>query len=273
MISTGGWTGFFRALALLPSIRETSPAPVAAEERPRSPFLDLLEGAQAFVDLAEQRGARFGDGGPPDQQQLEAVLGTVAWGYTGDKPDSLLAMKIRERAAAGGDLPLSTLWDLLDHHKMRRARRPRDEDALGRAEAGRRGFSVAQPGVRQDLELVARRDQSLEEVARDALLSATAETESVDDLVGEARTLIRQEARERRPSRRDVVLDLDRFAERERALRAGREAGLPPREYELFTYFVDNPSATNPQTAQALGVAVGTIKRTRATRTCGSGRC
>ena len=175
----------------------------------------------------------------------------------------MLAMKIRERAAAGGDLPLSTLWDLLDNHKIRRARRSRDEDALSRAAASRQGFSVVQPGVRRDLESLARRDQSLEEVAWDALLSAAAEETSVDGTVREARTLLGREARERRPSRQEVAVHLAGFAERERTHKAGRDAGLPPREYELFTFFVDNPGATNPQAARALGVAVGTIKSMR----------
>ena len=81
--------------------------------------------------------------------------------------------------------------------------------------------------------------------------------------VREARTLLGREARERRPSRQEVAVHLAGFAERERTHKAGRDAGLPPREYELFTFFVDNPDATNPQAAQALGVAVGTIKSMR----------
>ncbi len=35
---------------------------------------------------------------------------------------------------------------------------------------------------------------------------------------------------------------------------------MPPREHELFRFFVDNPGATNAEAAQALGVAVGTVK-------------
>src|SRR5215217_2749552 len=37
--------------------------------------------------------------------------------------------------------------------------------------------------------------------------------------------------------------ELATFAEREKSLKWGRDAGLPPREYEVFRYFVEHPTA------------------------------
>lgn len=70
--------------------------------------------------------------------------------------------------------------------------------------------------------------------------------------------------------------ELAAFADREAALKQAREAGLPPREYELFGLVVSDPKRflkngklNHNEAAQEMGVAVGTIKslwsRTRKT--------
>lgn len=47
---------------------------------------------------------------------------------------------------------------------------------------------------------------------------------------------------------------------REALLKQGREVGLPPREYEVFRFFVEHPGAKNAAAARALGIAEGTVK-------------
>lgn len=56
-------------------------------------------------------------------------------------------------------------------------------------------------------------------------------------------------------------LELARFAEREAALRRGREVGLPPREMEVFKFFVENLGAKNREAADHFGISVGAIKK------------
>lgn len=53
---------------------------------------------------------------------------------------------------------------------------------------------------------------------------------------------------------------LDDFVTREALLKRGREVGLPPREYEVFRFFVEHPGAKNAAVARALGIAEGTVK-------------
>jgi hypothetical protein len=72
-------------------------------------------------------------------------------------------------------------------------------------------------------------------------------------------------------------LKIAAFAHREGLLQRGKNAGLPPREYELFTLVVENSGRflrddgklNHREAAQELGVAIGTVKslwsRTRKT--------
>lgn len=66
-------------------------------------------------------------------------------------------------------------------------------------------------------------------------------------------------------SRHDV--ELAAWADREKLLRRGREAGLTPREYELFELFIRDPERymrngklKHAEAAKKLGVATGTVK-------------
>jgi hypothetical protein len=62
--------------------------------------------------------------------------------------------------------------------------------------------------------------------------------------------------------------ELAAFVEREKALKAARDAGLPPREYELFALVMNTPrrflnndgKPKHREIAQELGIAVGTSK-------------
>ena len=64
-----------------------------------------------------------------------------------------------------------------------------------------------------------------------------------------------------------VEIDLAAFAEREALLKRGREAGLPPREYELFALvmgdperFLRNGKLNHREAAEEMDLAVGTVK-------------
>jgi DNA-binding CsgD family transcriptional regulator len=63
--------------------------------------------------------------------------------------------------------------------------------------------------------------------------------------------------------RANDIAALADFAERERVLKQGREAGLAPREYEIFKLFVENPGIKYREIANRLGVSVGTVGKTK----------
>jgi DNA-binding CsgD family transcriptional regulator len=50
-------------------------------------------------------------------------------------------------------------------------------------------------------------------------------------------------------------------AEREALLKRGRDAGLPPSEYELLKLLAANPKIGNLEAADRLGKSVGTVKK------------
>jgi hypothetical protein len=63
------------------------------------------------------------------------------------------------------------------------------------------------------------------------------------------------------------VTELAAFADREKLLKRGKDAGLSPREYQLFALVVGDPKRflkngklNHSEAAQAMGVAVGTTK-------------
>lgn len=59
-------------------------------------------------------------------------------------------------------------------------------------------------------------------------------------------------------------IELATFADREVLMARARDAGLTPREHDLFRFLVENHPATNADAARALGIAVGTVKSLRA---------
>jgi hypothetical protein len=72
---------------------------------------------------------------------------------------------------------------------------------------------------------------------------------------------------ERRHTASPEEIELAMFADREALLKRGREAGLPPREYELFALvmgdpgrFLRNGKLNHREAAQEMNLAVGTIK-------------
>jgi DNA-binding CsgD family transcriptional regulator len=49
------------------------------------------------------------------------------------------------------------------------------------------------------------------------------------------------------------------FADREDTLKRGKDAGLAPREYEVFKLFVINPGIKYREVADKLGISVGAV--------------
>jgi len=66
---------------------------------------------------------------------------------------------------------------------------------------------------------------------------------------------------ERNQTPRVEEFELATFAEREALLIRGREAGLPPSEYQLLKLLVANPKITSSEAAVKLGKSVGTVKK------------
>lgn len=244
-------TRFFAALALLPSEKEPAPTLEMREEHPHTPLLAVLEGVKLFVDLAEKRGARFGDGGPPDHHQLEAVLWTLALGRVQAKPDSLLTVKVRERASKGGELPLSTLWDLLDHHEARLHQPSRSEVQEEAAEI-RRGIKTRFASIREAVDRLTPQGQYREKVLLDEISGAAyverASLVTGENLAGKVAGRLRKEALERpgNPSTvssqlADEAADeraLADFADRERLAKTVRDAGLSSQELESWYFAI-----------------------------------
>jgi DNA-binding CsgD family transcriptional regulator len=56
-----------------------------------------------------------------------------------------------------------------------------------------------------------------------------------------------------------TAVELAAFAEREKYLRLGKEAGLTPREFEVFGLLYEHPQMKNREVAAKLGVSVGTV--------------
>jgi len=63
------------------------------------------------------------------------------------------------------------------------------------------------------------------------------------------------------PHVEEAELAMFAHAEREALLKRGRDAGLPPSEYELLKLLAANPKIPNREAADRLGKSVGTVKK------------
>jgi DNA-binding CsgD family transcriptional regulator len=72
----------------------------------------------------------------------------------------------------------------------------------------------------------------------------------------------RLEKRGASPKKAEAV-EYAQFADRETALKLGRDVGLSPKEYEIFKVFVENPGIKYREVADKLGVSIGTISKTK----------
>jgi DNA-binding CsgD family transcriptional regulator len=178
----------------------------------------------------------------------------------GHKPDSILRVHLRKGVLA--DASPAETWAVAD---VRGAMRRREVKARGveehveKVRAGIKRF----PQLDLALEVLALSDQNHEQVLSEMIPGLAYELEphvSDTELPGKVADQIRREGIGHPASRRIEIAELAAFANRERLLKWGRDVGLPPREYELFGFLVDNPGATNSEAAQTMGIAVGTVK-------------
>lgn len=101
-------------------------------------------------------------------------------------------------------------------------------------------------------------DQLLEELPGQVLDVWQEATHPLGSLFG-----IRTEVARRldsRSSEPSVEVQLATFVDREKILKLARDAGLPPREFELFRLRIENPGITHREAAQRMGIAEGTAK-------------
>jgi DNA-binding CsgD family transcriptional regulator len=77
---------------------------------------------------------------------------------------------------------------------------------------------------------------------------------------------------EKQSSKPPVEVELEAFVDREKVLKQLKDAGLPPREYELARLLIENPGMTNREAAQYMKIAEGTVKslRSRIKKTLGA---
>jgi DNA-binding CsgD family transcriptional regulator len=66
--------------------------------------------------------------------------------------------------------------------------------------------------------------------------------------------------REGKPADRPE-LELAQFADKEEMLKRAQDAGLPPREMEVFKFFVENPGSKNREAADKLRMSVDQVKQ------------
>lgn len=180
----------------------------------------------------------------------------------GRKPDSVLRVHLGTKMLSEAT-PAET-WAVVDHRGASLRRESEARDIKSSVPKIREGIRLY-PSVARVLEDLALSDQSREQVLLDEIPGHVYDLElyfSAEELPGKIANQIR---RENTPhsDHRSTLMELAEFAERETLLKQGRDARLPPREYELFRFFVHNPGATNAEAAHGLGVAVGTVKSMR----------
>jgi DNA-binding CsgD family transcriptional regulator len=177
----------------------------------------------------------------------------------GHKPDSVLRVHLRKDVLA--DASPAETWAVVDTRGARRRREAKARDINRRAPEIRQNIKIYPP-LLEALRFLASGDQTPEQVLLERIVSEGYEAVlhvTDTDMPGVIANQIRRGAIESADDRK-TVRELAEFAVREITLKRARDAGLPPREYELYKFFVDNPGSTNAQAAQSLGIAVGTVK-------------
>jgi DNA-binding CsgD family transcriptional regulator len=130
------------------------------------------------------------------------------------------------------------------------------------------------PSLEQALEALALEDQTREQVLEEHILSLAYKAEeeaggplSDAELARVITGQLRRDASGSQQTRREELLLLAKFVEREvllkRALEWGRQAGLTPREFEVYKLLIENPKIKYREVAQKLGMStsqVGVLK-------------
>jgi DNA-binding CsgD family transcriptional regulator len=191
--------------------------------------------------------------------------GIRAWAEdrTGVKPDSVLRVHLSAKEL-GEATPRET-WELVDGRGSRLRPTAKAQDIERRRPEIRRGIKRF-PSLDRVLKAFALEDQPSEQVLKEHILSLAYEAEeeaggplSDADLVRIITGQLRRDLSADRRRRREDLLLLAEFAEREALLRRAKEAGLPPREFEVYKLFVENPGIKNREVAARLGISVGTV--------------
>ena len=188
----------------------------------------------------------------------------------GIKPDSVLRVHLSAKEL-GEATPRET-WERVDGRGSRLRSSAKAQGIERRRPEIRRRIKRF-PSLDQALEALALEDQTREQVLKEHLLSLAyvAEEErgplSEAELVRGITSQLRRDAWESRKTRREGLLLLAEFVEREvflkQALEWGRQAGLTPREFEVYKLFIKNPKIKYREVADKLGMStsqVGVLK-------------
>jgi DNA-binding CsgD family transcriptional regulator len=189
----------------------------------------------------------------------------------GIEPDSVL--RVRLSAKKLGEATPRETWDLVDGRGSRLRRNAKAQDIERRRPEIRRRIKRF-PSVERALKALALEDQTLEQVLQEHILSLAYEAQeeagrplSDAELVRIITGQLRRDASECGGTRREELLLLAEFVEREallkQALEWGRQAGLTPREFEVYKLLIENPKIKYREVAQKLGMStsqVGVLK-------------
>ena len=203
---------------------------------------------------------------------LAEFLNSPEWDRIGIKPDSVLRARLSAKQL-GEATPRET-WELVDGRGSK-LRRNAKAQAIERRRPEIRRRIKRFPSLERALQALALEDQTREQVLKEHILSLAYEAEeeagrplSDAELVRIITGHLRRDASECGGTRREeLLLSLDDFVEREvflkRALELGRQAGLTPREFEVYKLFLGNPKIKYREVAHKLGMStsqVGVLK-------------
>jgi DNA-binding CsgD family transcriptional regulator len=189
----------------------------------------------------------------------------------GIKPDSVL--RVRLSAKELGEATPRETWELVDGRGSRLRRNAKAQSVERRRPEIRRRIKRF-PSLEQALEALALEDQTREQVLEEHILSLAYKAEeeaggplSDAELARVITGQLRRDASGSQQTRREELLLLAKFVEREvllkRALEWGRQAGLTPREFEVYKLLIENPKIKYREVAQKLGMStsqVGVLK-------------
>jgi DNA-binding CsgD family transcriptional regulator len=161
-----------------------------------------------------------------------------------------------------GEVTPAETWDRVDNWGARSQGSTKAQNNERRFPKIRRGIRKDN-GLYRDLNVLASGDQTPEQVLGVYIRSTMyeAEEESDAELVRKITERVRRDAFEKQKTRREELLALAVFAQREHdaLLRRAKEAGLPPREFEVYRLFIENPGIKNREVAARLGITTGAV--------------
>jgi DNA-binding CsgD family transcriptional regulator len=188
----------------------------------------------------------------------------------GIKPDSVL--RVRLSAKELGEATPRQTWDLVDGRGSRLRRSAKAQSVERRRPKIRRRIKRF-PSLDQALKALALGDQTREQVLEEHILSLAYKAEeaggplSDGELVRIITGQLRRDASESQTTRREELLLLAEFVEREvflkQALEWGRQAGLTPREFEVYKLIIEDPKIKYREVGEKLGMStsqVGVLK-------------